>query len=445
MTKTIENPSSRAGLARFFFFAFLASILVVFSPQPSAKASTPGGDDEAIRVVVSPSAKEPEPIAVPDLICTKASQATCSMLTTVLRRDLNLSGVFRVVNPDSYFAKAKKKGEAIPFSDWFNVGARYLVQGEVKSGRNYPDVRISLYDVVEKKPIAIKVKALGSGRKGDAVLTVHRHVNAFILAVTGRPGIFGSRIVFSRKVGSGHKDIMVIRFGDLRPSLKIADGTSNLFPDMTGGKLLYTSFKRNKPDLYLDGKLLTRDENQYRSGRLAPGGGAIVVSVDTGDGQSDIWLMKPDGKLWKNLTNSLEDEVSPRWSKDGRWIAYVSNRTGSPQLYAMDKSGNKKRRVSMAGNYNTSPDFGIHGRVAFAGMDDFVSEIFVTDLQGNMQRITQQQGSNKDPAWSPDGKYLVFVSTRNRKTQLFVGTEDGRWQFPLFEAPGVYSTPSWHW
>ena len=420
-------------------------IFINYAAIPDSVASPGGADDEAVRVVVSPSAKEPEPIAVPDMLCGDVDKATCSMLTTVLRRDLNLSGVFRVTNPKSYFATAKPHGEDIPFADWFNVGARYLVQGYLTKGKT-TDVRLSLYDVVEKKRIPFSLKPVAKGRKIDAVMMVHRHVNAFIFSVTGRHGIFGSRIVFSKKVGSGHKDIMTIRFGDLKPSVRVGDGTSNLFPAIgPGGRLLYTSFKRDKPDIYIDGELLTQDDFQYRSARISPSGQEIAVSVDKGDGQSDIWLMAKNGAFVKNLTNSPEDEVSPRWSRDGKWVAYVSNRTGNPQIYGMSKDGSGKRRISMAGSYNTSPDFGPDGRVVFAGMDDFVSEIFTTDMAGNMQRITQQQGSNKDPCWSPDGKYIVFVSTRNRKTQLFVGTEDGRWQFPLFEAPGVYSTPSWHW
>ena len=141
---------------------------------------------------------------------------------------------------------------------------------------------------------------------------------------------------------------------------------------------------------------------------------------------------------------SADDEVSPIWSKSGSWITFVSNRTGGPQIYVVRPDGTGLRRVSMAGEYNTSPEFGKGGRIVFSGMDEFVYDIFTTDLSGSMTRVTQQQGSNRDPAWSPDGRYIVFVTTRNRKTQLFVATEDGRWQHELFSAPGHYSTPIWY-
>ena len=429
----------------------IACLLLLLLPRTAQQAHAQGSakgpasttaPDDAISVVVGPSAKELEPVAVPMLLCPGVEEKSCKLLTSVLRNDLLLTGIFRVVDPESYIAKAVEPGSAIPFPDWFNVGARFLATGVIKPGKRAPKVSLQLYDVVDRKPISIKVRKRKAASR-DAILSVHDHVNAMLKAISGRDGVLGTPIVFVRKE-SGTKKIMRIRFGDPRPSVAIGDGAINLFPSFAkGGKLLYTSFRGGKPDLYLGDRLLTEDEYHYRSGRMSPNGKHLVVSVDRGDGQSDIWLYDSKGRPLQNHTDSEEDEVQPRWSRSGVWIAYVSNRTGRPQIYAMRKDGSDKRRVSMAGEYNTSPEFGPKGLITFSGMDMFVNDLFVTDLAGNMQRITQLQGSNKDPSFSPDGRYIVFVTTRNRKTQLFVAAEDGRWQYPVFSAPGDYSTPTW--
>ena len=96
----------------------------------------------------------------------------------------------------------------------------------------------------------------------------------------------------------------------------------------------------------------------------------------------------------------------------------------------------------MAGAYNSTPDFGPDGLVVFAGMDGGHSDLFTVDMAGNIRRLTQGQGSNKDPIWSPDGRWIVFVSNRDGQ-RIWVMSADGRYQFPISKKPGSYSTPDW--
>ncbi len=76
-------------------------------------------------------------------------------------------------------------------------------------------------------------------------------------------------------------------------------------------------------------------------------------------------------------------------------------------------------------------------------MDEAASDIFIVDLQGTITRVTQDQGSNKDPTFSPDGRHVAFVSTREGKVRIFLSTEDGRFQFPITEKSRSYSTLFW--
>jgi TolB protein len=413
------------------------------SDAASAQASNDNPSEQEIEVEVLSSGKELEPIAVPALICTGGvSSEDCALLLRVLRRDLDMSGLFQVTNPDSYLVKAVVDGSPIPFVDWFNVGARYLVQGTVKREGGANKIALSLYEVGGKERVPVKVKAPRGGLAGFA--GVHAYVNAFMKTLTGHAGLFGTTIYFIEKDGAGHKNLLSIRFGDLKPAKRIANGGTNLFPSMgPGGKVVHTRFYDYRSAIFLGDDLLTDDEHQYRSARYSPSRKQYVTSVDTGEGQSDIWLLSAKGKLLKNLTESEEDEVSPRWTPGGGHIVYVSNRTGTPQINVMASDGSGKRRVTMMGRYNVAPEVGIGSKIIFNGMDEFVYDLFSTDMYGNMERITQNQGSNHDPAWSPDGRYIVFVSKRSGGTRLYVGTEDGRWQFPLIGRTGQFSTPFW--
>ncbi|MBM4386131.1 MAG: PD40 domain-containing protein, partial [Deltaproteobacteria bacterium] len=209
------------------------------------------------------------------------------------------------------------------------------------------------------------------------------------------------------------------------------------------GEVLFTSFLDDKPDVFVGKKKITTDDRHYRGAAFSPDGSRIAVSADN-DGQADIFLLDPaTGNIIKNLTDNPADDVSPSWSPDGSKIAFVSNRSGGPQVFVMEADGSGQRRLTMAGTYNSTPDFGKNGLVVFAGMDEYKSDIFTVDLSGNIVRLTQDQGNNKDPTWSPDGRFVAFLSDRDGAWKLFIMTDDGRWQFPLMEHSGAYSTPSW--
>ena len=70
-------------------------------------------------------------------------------------------------------------------------------------------------------------------------------------------------------------------------------------------------------------------------------------------------------------------------------------------------------------------------------------DIFTVDLSGNLTRLTQDQGSNKDPTWSPDGRYVAFLSNREGGWKVWIMTDDGRYQFPISDSAGGYATPDW--
>jgi TolB protein len=153
--------------------------------------------------------------------------------------------------------------------------------------------------------------------------------------------------------------------------------------------------------------------------------------------------MTPDGREIANLTKHWADDVSPVWSPDGARIAFVSARSGGPQIFVMGSDGSGVRRLTMAGGYNTTPEWGPNGLIVFAGMDGGHSDVFTVDDAGTIVRVTQDQGSNKDPSWSPDGRYITFVSNREAGSKIWISTADGRYQFPVSKAAGGYSTPRW--
>jgi TolB protein len=434
----------QAGAVALAFVIFASAVAAQTPPPPPAAGPAPSKDlFDAIHVVVGPSSRALDPVALVPSRCEKGS-AACGEIDKVLDRDLTLSGYFKVLDRASFLGDlAAENLDATKWDDWFNVGAKYVIKATAGAAPEGVALEFRLLDVTAKKAIPVKGQSARVASTGVRRAT-HQFVNGVIEAVTGKPGIFGSEIVMSQKAGPWVRNVISMEMDGSGRQTLVTNGSSNMFPRWgPGGSVLFTSFLPGFPSLYVGGRRVTSDTREYRGADFSPDGRVIAASVDMG-GQSDLVLVDPKtGAITKTLTETEWDEVSPSWSPDGRQVAFVSNRTGNPQVYLVGAGGGEPRRLTMAGSYNTSPRFGPNGLVVFAGMDGYTSDIFTVDLQGNVSRLTQDQGSNKDPTWSPDGRYVAFLSNRAGGWKVWIMTDDGRYQFPITESAGGYATPDW--
>jgi TolB protein len=147
-------------------------------------------------------------------------------------------------------------------------------------------------------------------------------------------------------------------------------------------------------------------------------GGNSIAAVISENGSSDIWKGQADGTGLSKFTKGGLN-THPAYGPTGQ-LAYVSNAGGNPQIYVDGK------RVSYRGIYNMAPVWcndpnGV--KILFMGRDGSTWDIFSVDASGgNMQRLTQGQGSNTYPACSPDGRMVAFFSTRGG---LFISNTSG--------------------
>ena len=64
-----------------------------------------------------------------------------------------------------------------------------------------------------------------------------------------------------------------------------------------------------------------------------------IAFVSDRDGNSEIYAMKPDGTIPTRLTNDKGIDTHPSWSPDGKKIAFASDRDGNFEIYVMDPMG----------------------------------------------------------------------------------------------------------
>src|SRR5438132_8449576 len=146
----------------------------------------------------------------------------------------------------------------------------------------------------------------------------------------------------------------------------------NLLPHLTGlalvpelGAQAPTAVSRSAPPrpFSLDDVLHVRD---VRDPEISPDGAWVAYTVSTPDTSEDrnksaVWMAKWDGTRNVRLTTSKAGENTPRWSPDGRWLAFLSSRDDEhTQLWLRDRQGGEGRTAttlqSDADDYVWAPD-----------------------------------------------------------------------------------------
>jgi len=118
---------------------------------------------------------------------------------------------------------------------------------------------------------------------------------------------------------------------------------------------------------------------------------------------------------------SLHSYVSGlSWSPDGEQIALVGKSKGKDALVLVDsESGRVRLRKHLGVTSLLNPAWGPGDRIAYMGMVDGQADLYMYDLKTKeVTRLTRDLYDENEPTWSPDGNYLVFASDRPLDNQL---------------------------
>jgi TolB protein len=362
------------------------------------------------------------------------------------RRDLDIIGLFRLVDPASFPPDLQREGLGFSSALWSQVGAQGVAKLQARRTGGQIVLDGKLYQIGRgDQPVLEKTY-----RGAELRPLVHAWANDVIAQFTGQRGIFGSRIVFAM-TGKGSREIASVGADGSEMRVVTKMGSESMMPAFSpgGDQIAFTSFLRGTPDLWVVSagggrarKLSTRP-GMNTGATFSPDGRHIVLTLSF-EGNSELYRVAPsDGRILDRLTRNPAADLSATYSPDGSQIAFVSDRQGTPQIFLMSAAGGNAKRLTFQGSYNQTPRWNPRADkplIAFSGRDERGSfDIFVYDVKaGKIDRMTQGQGSNLDPAWSPDGRLLVYTSNRGG---LFVLNVDTRKEFQIWK--GGAASPHW--
>lgn len=346
-----------------------------------------------------------------------------SSVQEIESRDFKLSSLFEVIDPKSYLANPEAEGMSIETDPWVQVGAQGVSKCQVTQAGSQMKLDCKLFEVARGGAAALSQSFTASS--GDVKPLVHQWVNKVIAYFTGQDGMFGSQLLFARRMGKSNKQIMIGDWTGPGAGRVTKNDSINLLPAFGPGGIFYTSYVEGFPWLYRTGQraAVLKHPGLNMGATFHGNQMAVVLSKD---GNSEIYLGSADGSGLRRLTNSGSIDVSPSFSPDGSKIAFVSDRHGSPQVFVMGTGGGGAKRVTYKGNYNQTPCWcpkGGSNLIAFTGLDGGKYDVFTVDAgSGEMRRLTQNQGNNMDPAFSPDCRAVAFHSSRGG---IFVSNPEG--------------------
>ena len=316
--------------------------------------------------------------------------------------------------------------------------------------------------------VRTRVQAFGKGYDGSAAnprLYAHTVSDDLHLSQRGLRGVARTKVAFSsdrdgERIGGtiesrSVKEIYIADY-DGAGQKRVTTGRSlNIQPSWSpdGRSVAYTSFRRGLPNIFVS--------HIYQ-------------------GTLDEFPKAPDQK----------ENFQPTWSPDGTRVAFWSTRDGNPELYISNRDGSNVRRLTTSPGARRvayvvavrgadrlclrpnrlTPDLydrrrwvGVapaHDRRRLRRTADLVpaavqrNRVYRTQWapattsrcmdvgSGQVRTLTFGEGTNESPAWAPNGRHLVFTSTRLGKVQIFVMGRDGKNIKPITTAGNNYY-PDW--
>ncbi len=394
-------------------------------------------------------------------------------LFRVIYNDLSVSNFFTFVKPEAYLEDPAKVGlrpapgapGGFNFANWKTIGTEFLVRAAYQVIGNDLSLEAYVYHVPTGRQV------MGKNYKGGLNATRrmgHLFANDLVLALTGKRGMFLTRLTATRQDDKGKtvKEIYIMDWDGANMQKITSHNHLAISPAWStkGDKIAYTAFvyhKANKvqnPDLFIfdipTGKrfLVSYRKGMNSGASFFPGDNEIVLTL-AHQGNPDLYRMSADGSNLKQLTRgpnkamNVEAAVSP----DGKRIAFSSDRVGKPMIFVMNADGTNVKRLTFAGRYNATPAWSPDGKtLAFAALDSNHFDIFTINADGtNLKRMTDARkpngrpANNESPSWSPDGRHILFSSDRTGKYQLYVVSPDGTNERRITEDNYNWDKPKW--
>ncbi|MGB2621013.1 MAG: hypothetical protein WA857_21615 [Candidatus Acidiferrum sp.] len=382
--------------------------------------------------------------------------------TQIVRDDLQFSGIVDLVSPSFYPTQPTTMPSELQYSAWTDpqLKAHYVAFGNISETTSEVAIQAWLYDVTNPSSPAVIGKVY-RGAPTDAQVRIFAHQFAdeiVSLLSGGLPGVASTHIAFISS-RTGFKELWIMDYDGANQHPLTHLRTISLMPRWSpdASRIAFTCYEPYERIVSAQICMYSMDLGKviafprFRGTNSAPAwspDGKQLMFSSSMQGTPDLFVTDVNGSRPKRLTFSgVGGATSPAWNpKTGQSVAFVSDRGGIPKLYMMNADGTNVTNLDLPDKgYLIDPAWSPNGQLlAFSwrrptgNYDIYIMEPGTQELV----ELTRDEARNERPSWAPDGRHIVFESTRNGTRQIWTMLADGSQAHELTLA-GHNESPNW--
>jgi TolB protein len=402
-------------------------------------------------------------VALPDPVARVAfAQPLPKEFHDVVWADLDYSGILDMVSPSFYPVQAPSQPSELKAAEWSADPANaYMVaygnlSTDASGGVAFAGFLSDVHNPTA--PLALQKIYRGAATDADIRRMAHQFADDIIGVLSGgQTGIAQTRIAYASE-RNGNKEIWLMDYDGANQQqvthLKSISLTPRWSPDAT--RIAFTCFApfRGVTSAQICIYSAASDRliafPRYRGTNGSPAwspDGNEIAFMSSQNGDPEIFISDATGAHLRRITFAAGVSTSPTWNpKTGKQLAFVSDRAGAPVLYTSNTDGSNVEKVNLPDmGYVVDPAWSPNGQLlAFSwrrpsgNYDIYVMEIASQQLV----ELTRDAARNERPSWAPDGRHIVFESTRTGTRQIWSMLADGSQPHQL-TYEGQNESPSW--
>ena len=391
------------------------------------------------------------------------AQAMATEFSDIVRSDLDYSGILDLVSKSYNPLQTPATPADVDYKGWSDApaSAQLLALGNLSAESNALEIQAWLNDVRNASlPSVIGKVYRGDASDAQVRAFAHQFADEIIGKLSGGlPGIAATQIAFVSN-RSGNKEIWAMDYDGENQHQLTQLHTIALTPRWSpdGTRIAFTCYATPGTSNVQSAQICIHSTvsnhliswPRFRGTNSSPAwspDGTQLMFMSSMNGNPELYTTDVSGARPKRLTFSNGANTSPSWNpKTGQQVAFVSDRGGIPQLYVMNMDGSSQSKVDLPDmGYVIDPAWSPNGQLlAFSwrrpngNYDLYVMEIATHQLV----ELTRDAGRNERPSWAPDGRHLVFESTRTGTRQIWSMLADGTSARQLTKQ-GQNESPNW--